>query len=103
MTSNQAQRASLSPMSQSTPYAELKLFIGGEWVSGSGRKTQPVVNPATGETLGDLPHATAEDLDRALEAAQSGFATWRASSPQDRGRVLKKAADLIRERTDHIA
>ena len=103
MTSNQAQRASNAPVSQSTPYAELKLFIAGEWVSGGGRKTQPVVNPATGETLGDLPHANAEDLDRALEAAQAGFATWRAISPQDRGRVLKKAADLIRERTDSIA
>ncbi len=78
MQSNQAQRASDAPVSQSTPYAELKLFIGGEWVSGGGRKTQPVVSPATGETLGELPHANAEDLDRALEAAQAGFAKWRA-------------------------
>ena len=69
MQSNQAQRASDAPVSQSTPYAELKLFIGGEWLSGGGRKTQPVVSPATGETLGDLPLANAEDLDRALEAA----------------------------------
>jgi len=103
MTSNQAQRASDAPVSQSTPYAELKLFIGGEWVSGGGRKTQPVVSPATGVTLGDLPHANAEDLDRALEAAQSGFIKWRAIAPQERGRILRKAADLIRERTDPIA
>ena len=103
MQSNPAQRASDSPVSQSTPYAELKLFIGGEWVSGGGRKTQPVINPATGETLGELPHANAEDLDRALEAAQAGFSKWRALAPHERGKILKKAADLIRERTDQIA
>ena len=60
------------------PYAELKLFIAGEWVSRRARKTQPVVNPATGETLGELPHASAEDLDRALDAAQQSFPKWRA-------------------------
>jgi succinate-semialdehyde dehydrogenase/glutarate-semialdehyde dehydrogenase len=103
MQSNQAQRASDAPVSQSTPYAELKLFIGGEWVSGGGRKTQPVVSPATGETLGDLPHASAEDLDRALEAAQAAFPKWRALAPHERGRILRKAADLIRERAEHIA
>ncbi|MEJ0035465.1 MAG: NAD-dependent succinate-semialdehyde dehydrogenase [Gammaproteobacteria bacterium] len=103
MQSNQAQRASDTPVGQSTPYAELKLFIGGEWVSGGGRKTQPVISPATGETLGELPHANAEDLDRALEAAQANFPKWRALPPHERGKILKKAADLIRERTDHIA
>src|SRR5262245_43988855 len=102
--STQAQsRASDSPASKSTPYAELKLLIAGEWVSGQGRKTQPVVNPATGETLGDLPHASAEDLDRALDAAQKSWPKWRALAPHERGKILKRAADLIRERTDHIA
>ena len=103
MQSNQAQRAGDVPVTPSTAYAELKLFIGGEWVSGGGRKTQPVINPATGETLGDLPHANAEDLDRALEAAQANFPKWRGMAPHERGKILKKAADLIRERTDHIA
>jgi succinate-semialdehyde dehydrogenase/glutarate-semialdehyde dehydrogenase len=101
--STQASRASDSPVAQSAPYAELKLFIAGEWVSGQGRKTQPVVSPATGETLGDLPHANAEDLDRALEAAQKSWPMWRAKAPHERGKILRKAADLIRERTEHIA
>jgi len=79
------------------------LFIGGEWVSGGGRKTQPVVNPATGETIGELPHASGEDLDRALEAAQQNFPKWRALAPHERGKILRKAADLMRERTEHIA
>jgi succinate-semialdehyde dehydrogenase/glutarate-semialdehyde dehydrogenase len=105
MQSNQAQstRASDTPASRPAPYAELKLFIAGEWVSGQGRKTQPVVSPATGETLGELPHASAEDLDRALAAAQANFPKWRALAPHERGKILRKAADLIRERTEHIA
>jgi succinate-semialdehyde dehydrogenase/glutarate-semialdehyde dehydrogenase len=84
-------------------YADLKLFIGGEWVGGGGRRTQPVINPATEEVLGDLPHASREDLDRALAVAQQGFALWRAVPPPERGKVLRKAADLMRERTEQIA
>jgi len=84
-------------------YADLKLFIGGEWVAGGARKTQPVINPATGETIGELPHASTADLDRALEAAQRSFPLWRAKAPHERGRILRRAADLLRERADTIA
>jgi succinate-semialdehyde dehydrogenase/glutarate-semialdehyde dehydrogenase len=84
-------------------YPELKLFIGGEWVGGGGRTLQPVINPATGETLGELPHATPADLDRALDAAAKAFPKWRAMAPNERGKILRKAADLMRERTEHIA
>ncbi len=84
-------------------YPELKLFIGGEWLSGGGRRTQPVINPATEEVLGELPHASKEDLDRALAIAEKGFALWRAVAPPERGKILRKAADLMRERTEDIA
>jgi len=84
-------------------YADLKLFIGGDWVGGGGRRTQPVINPATEEVLGELPHASKEDLDRVLAIAEKGFALWRAVPPTERGKVLRKAADLMRERTEHIA
>jgi succinate-semialdehyde dehydrogenase/glutarate-semialdehyde dehydrogenase len=96
-------KSSQVPAGRPEPYADLKLFIAGEWVSGGGRKTQPVVSPATGETIGELPHASTEDLDRALEAAQESFPKWRAMMPHERGKILRKAADLMRERTDHIA
>src|SRR5512139_2513584 len=84
-------------------YPDLYLLIDGQRLGAEGRRTVPVINPATEEVLGQLPLATAADLDRALEAAQRSWPVWRALGPQQRGRILRKAADLIRERTDHIA
>ncbi len=86
-----------------TTYADLKLFIGGEWLSSEGRHVEPVINPATEEVIGQLPHASTADLDRALEAARDSFPRWRALAPHERGKILRKAADLLRERTEHIA
>jgi succinate-semialdehyde dehydrogenase / glutarate-semialdehyde dehydrogenase len=84
-------------------YPDLRLFIGGDWAGGGGRTMQPVINPATGETLGELPHAAPADLDRALDAAAKSFPKWRALAPNERGKILRKAAELLRERTEHIA
>lgn len=84
-------------------YEPLFLFIGGEWIAAGERATAPVVDPATGETVGQLPLAEAADLDRALEAARLGFARWRAVPAFERGKVLRRAADLIRERAEAIA
>ncbi|MBC7986557.1 MAG: aldehyde dehydrogenase family protein, partial [Sphingomonadaceae bacterium] len=55
-----------------TDYPSLHMLIDGERVAGGGRDSFPVVNPATGEKIADLPLATAADLDRALDAAQRG-------------------------------
>jgi len=84
-------------------YADLSLFIGGEWLSAAGRKSSSVINPATEETSGQVPHASKADLDRALAAAQEGFKTWRAIFPDERGRIMKRAADLLRSRKEEIA
>ncbi|HJS21683.1 MAG TPA: NAD-dependent succinate-semialdehyde dehydrogenase [Steroidobacteraceae bacterium] len=84
-------------------HADLKLFIGGEWVARGQRATRAVINPATGVTLGELPVASNADLDRALEAAQRSFPMWRAKAPHERGRILRRAAELMRERTETIA
>jgi succinate-semialdehyde dehydrogenase/glutarate-semialdehyde dehydrogenase len=86
-----------------TRYTELSLLIGGEWVADGGRDLLPVINPATEEVLGQLPLATPADLDRALAAARDAYPAWRAMPPNERGRILKRAADLLRERIDHIA
>jgi len=87
----------------STPYDSLYLFIGGKWIDTDGRKTLTVRNPATEEVIGQVPLATADELDLALEAAQQGFEQWSKTVPAERARVLKRAADLILERAAHIA
>ncbi|MCW3835697.1 NAD-dependent succinate-semialdehyde dehydrogenase [Sphingomonas canadensis] len=84
-------------------YPELCMIIDGERVTGGGRRTHAVVNPATGETLGELPLASAADLDRALETAARGFRIWRDSTPQQRAAVLQGAARLMLERQEDIA
>lgn len=86
-----------------TGYPSLHMIIEGERVSGGGRRTQAVVNPATGETLAELPLADPADLDRALEAAKRGFELWRNSTPQERAAVLTGAARLMAERADDLA
>src|SRR5476649_2567590 len=84
-------------------YSELALYIDGKWLTGEGRKGEDVINPATGKVLAHLPHASSADLDAALEAAQKGFAVWKATSAYDRAKIMRKAADLVRERYDHIS
>ena len=95
----QAEPLSTNPLAH---YPELQLFIAGEWVSKGDRKSQEVLNPATGEVLGELPHATEADLDRALAAAEEGFRIWRDKLPEERSAVLRKAASLMRERGEQI-
>src|SRR5580700_11737304 len=84
-------------------YADVLLFIDGQWTKAAGGRTIPVVNPATGEPIGTVAHAERADLDRALEAADKGFRAWRKVSAFDRSKVMRKAADLLRERADRIA
>lgn len=83
-------------------YEDLCLVIDGEFVSGGGRTTDPVTNPATGEVIAQVPHASRADLDRALSAAERAFKTWRHSSPLERSRILRKVGDLARERAQAI-
>jgi succinate-semialdehyde dehydrogenase/glutarate-semialdehyde dehydrogenase len=84
-------------------YSDLKLFIDGQWLNGEGRKGEDVINPATGKVLAHLPHASKADLDAALAAAQKGFQVWKNTSAYDRAKIMRKAADLVRERHDHIS
>ena len=79
-------------------YTDLALYIDGKWLNGEGRKGEDVINPATGKALAHLPHASKADLDAALAAAEKGFAVWKATSAYDRSKIMRKAADLLRER-----
>jgi succinate-semialdehyde dehydrogenase/glutarate-semialdehyde dehydrogenase len=84
-------------------YTDLKLHIDGERLGSAGRATHQVLNPATGETLSELPLATLGDLDRALDTAARGFRLWRSRGAAERGNVLAGAARLLRERIEKIA
>src|ERR1700753_3356060 len=84
-------------------YTQLGLYIDGKWSHGNGGGGEDVLNPATQKPLAHLPHATTADLDAALAAADKGFKLWKAKSAYDRSRILKKPADLVRERADQIA
>ena len=83
-------------------YESLALLIDGQFIA-EGRATIAVENPATGTELARLPVATTEDLDRALAAASRTFPAWRDTSAFERGQVLRRAAQIIRERADTIA
>lgn len=84
-------------------YPDVDLHIAGSWRGGSEGETLPILNPATGETIGRLAVAARADLDAALEAAERGFAAWRKVPPIERSKILRRAADLLRERADDIA
>ena len=83
-------------------YEDLSLYINGQFLKGGGRREQDVINPATDEVVGRLPHATREDLDLALASAQKAFESWRKSSPIERSRILRKVAELARARANEI-
>jgi succinate-semialdehyde dehydrogenase / glutarate-semialdehyde dehydrogenase len=84
-------------------YPSVSLFIDGTWVGSASGATLPVANPATGEPIGTVAHASRADLDRALDAADRGFKTWRRVSAYDRAKIMRKAAAIMRERVDTIA
>src|SRR5579883_2274725 len=84
-------------------YSDVSLMIDGAWTKGANGRTIPVINPATEEVIGHVAHAEKADLDRALAAADKGFKQWRKVSPFDRYKVMRKAAELIRQRADAIA
>jgi len=84
-------------------YPETKLLIDNTWVDAEDGKTLDVLNPATGERIGRVAHASKNDLDRALAAAKRGFDTWRWIPANERATLMRRAAGLVRERADAIA
>jgi betaine-aldehyde dehydrogenase len=73
------------------------LFYGGGWHVPAKNKRMGTINPSTGESLGEVGLADAEDVDHAVKAAYRGFQTWRAFKPLERAKILREAALLIRK------
>lgn len=84
-------------------YPNTDLFIAGRWRPGASGHTIPVEDPATGRVIGTVASCSRADLDDAVIAAEAGFETWRSTSVFDRYKIMRKAAELLRSRQEHVA
>ena len=80
-----------------------KMFIDGKWCDADGGKTIGVINPATEEVLAEVAYGGRAETKRAIDAAAKAMPAWMKLTSWDRAKVLKKTADLMRERADAIA
>jgi len=82
-----------------------QLWINGRWVDSRGNHAMPVENPVTGEIIAEVVDATAEDVDKAVQAAKTAFynGPWSKMTPADRSKLLWRLADLLEAHQDEIA
>ncbi|WP_339236556.1 CoA-acylating methylmalonate-semialdehyde dehydrogenase [Oceanobacillus sp. FSL W7-1281] len=78
-----------------TKVNELKNYVGGRWIEAKTDKTAPVYNPATGETIANVPISTQEDVEHAIQAAREAFETWKDVAVPKRSRILFKYQQLL--------
>lgn len=83
--------------------SDVQLFIDGRWSDSASGETIDIVNPATDQVVGAVSAAKAQDLERAVAAANRGFKVWRSTSAVERCQLMRKAADLLRQRVEMIA
>jgi succinate-semialdehyde dehydrogenase/glutarate-semialdehyde dehydrogenase len=93
----------MNSTTQGIHMVKVQFFIDGEWRDSLSGETLDVLDPATEEKIGEVYRARRGDLELAVKAAASGFQIWRKMSPLDRSAILRKAADLLRERVNGIA
>ena len=72
-----------------------RLFIGGEWTTAAENGDIAVLNPHDNSVITEVSEARENDVDRAVDAANTAFPVWSRMSPMDRGRLLLKLADAI--------
>ena len=84
-------------------YDDVSLLIDGNWRPGSTGETIPILNPATSAEIGRLACATQSDLEQAAQAAARAFRVWSKTSAFERYKLMRKAAELLRERVEAIA
>lgn len=80
-----------------------RMYVGGTWVGAASGQTAPVVNPATGEPLTDIPDASRDDVWKAIDAAAKAFPAWAALPGLERGKILRRVFELMTERRDDLA
>ena len=84
-------------------YSKFGQFIDGKWQQSQNNETYDVINPATEEVIGKASKAGEEDVNKALRSAEKGLEVWRNTPPWQRAKIIRKIADLIREKTDILA
>ncbi len=91
--------------STATPTQTYQMYVNGEWVASDNRKTFPVYDPSTEQVIAEVPEANAKDVDRAVAAARDAFENgpWASTTAQERGRVLFRLADAVRQNTAALA
>jgi 1-pyrroline dehydrogenase len=87
----------------SVTVSQHKNFVGGKWVDAVEGGTMEVINPATGETIAEVPRGTHADVDRAVEAAKEALPEWLETTPGERAEALLKLADALEENADELA
>ena len=86
-----------------TDLLKTQAYVDGAWVDSDSGDTFPVVDPATGETIAEVPRMGATETRRAIEAAQRALPAWRHRTAKERARVLRRLSDLMLERSDDLA
>jgi 1-pyrroline dehydrogenase len=80
-----------------------KNFVNGKWVDAVEGGTMEVLNPATGETIAEVPRGTQADVDRAVEAAKAALPEWLETTPGERAEALLKLAAAIDDNAEELA
>ena len=78
-------------------------YVDGEWIDADSGRTFPVTNPATGETIADVPRMGADETRRALAAAERALPDWKSRPAKERAQILRRLADLMLENEDDLA
>ena len=78
-------------------------FVGGKWVDAAEGGTAEIINPSTGDTIGEVPNGTQADVDRAVDAAKAALPEWLETTPGERAGMLLKLADALDANTEELA
>ena len=92
-----------APVSKTKDVAVTSSYIAGRWVAPEGKTSQPIVNPANGETLAILPYSTAADVDRAAKDAHRAWLEWREVPVVDRVQPLYRFKALLEKNVREVA
>ena len=84
-------------------YSKFGQFIDGKWQQAEKKETYDVINPATEEVIGKASKASSVDVQKALKSAEKGLQVWKNTTPWKRSYIIRKIADLMRQKQDVLA